>query len=259
MIRKINRRFFICLCGVIGLAVGTIIGPRYFSRMLDQTNLNTVSVVNRDSFSFLEQSSDQLADQVKLLNSIGNGGNLMLLSNYSDQKNWQNSTLIAQIVRSGSAGSPETAIFHGWNPGIYENYLMEAGKKEVAKEAPAFYDWMDELRFAKYYGLTCESDPDSHMMQMMNLWYLRFSDEQTFDYYFLVNASTCQIYYAEIYNLLTDIEADDSWTESTQNMATVAGSFLWTGIYGAVCSGSLIIIIMLDDYLTVYGRRRTEL
>lgn len=142
MIRKINRRFFICLCGVIGLAVGTIIGPRYFSRMLDQTNLNTVSVVNRDSFSFLKQSSDQLADQVKLLNSIGNGGNLMLLSNYSDQKNWQNSTLIAQIVDQVALASTNGYI--PWlEPGNYENYLMEAGKKEVAKEAPAFYDWMD--------------------------------------------------------------------------------------------------------------------
>ena len=224
MIRKITRRVFICLCGVIGLAVGTIIGPRYFSRILDQTNLNTVSVVNRDSFSFLEQSSDQLADQVKLLNSIGNGGNLMLLSNYSDQETWQNSTLIAQIVDQVALASTNGYI--PWlEPGNYENYLMEAGKKEIAKEASAFYDWMDELRFAKYYGLTCESDTDSHMMQMMNLWYLRFSDEQTFDYYFLVNAATCQIYYAEIYNLLTDIEADDSWTESTQNMETVAGIF----------------------------------
>lgn len=105
MIRKINRRFFICLCGVIGLAVGTIIGPRYFSRMLDQTNLNTVSVVNRDSFSFLEQSSDQLVDQVKLLNSIGNTGNLMLLSNYSDQETWQNQYIDCPDHRSGSAGS----------------------------------------------------------------------------------------------------------------------------------------------------------
>lgn len=104
MIRKINRRFFICLCGVIGLAVGTIIGPRYFSRMLDQTNLNTVSVVNRDSFSFLKQSSDQLADQVKLLNSIGNGGNLMLLSNYSDQKKLAEQYADCPDCRSGSAG-----------------------------------------------------------------------------------------------------------------------------------------------------------
>ena len=185
MIRKINRWFFICLCGVIGLAVGTIIGPRYFSRMLDQTNLNMVSVVNRDSFSFLEQSSDQLADQVKLLNSIGNGGNLMLLSNYSDQKNWQNSTLIAQIVDQVALASIDGYI--PWlEPGIYENYLMEIMKKQASKESPAFYDWMNELKFAKYYGLTCESDTDSHMMQMMNLWYLRFSDEQTFDYYFLV-------------------------------------------------------------------------
>ena len=136
MIGKINRRFFICLCGVIGLAVGTIIGPRYFSRMLDQTNLNTVSVVNRDSFSFLEQSSDQLVDQVKLLNSIGNSGNLMLLSNYSDQETWQNSTLIAQITDQVALAAGDGYI--PWlEPGIYENYLMETGKKEVAKEAPA--------------------------------------------------------------------------------------------------------------------------
>lgn len=129
-----------------------------------QTNLNTVSVVNRDSFSFLEQSSDQLADQVKLLNSIGNGGNLMLLSNYSDQETWQNSTLIAQIVDQVALASTNGYI--PWlEPGNYENYLMEAGKKEVAKEASAFYDWMDELRFAKCYGLTCESDTDSHMMR----------------------------------------------------------------------------------------------
>ena len=251
MIRKINRRFFICLCGVIGLAVGTIIGPRYFSRMLDQTNLNTVSVVNRDSFSFLEQSSDQIVDQVKLLNSIGNGGNLMLLSNYSDQETWQNSTLIAQIVDQVALASTNGYI--PWlEPGNYENYLMEAGKKEVAKEASAFYDWMDELRFAKYYGLTCESDTDSHMMQMMNLWYLRFSDEQTFDYYFLVNAATCQIYYAEIYNLLTDIEADDSWTESTQNMATVAGIFYGPEYMEQFAAGAYYYY-HADDYLTVYG------
>ena len=62
----------------------------------------------------------------------------MLLSNYSDQETWQNSTLIAQIVRSGSAGSPQTAIFHGWNPGIYENYLMEAVKKAGSKGSTGF-------------------------------------------------------------------------------------------------------------------------
>ena len=251
MIRKINRRFFICLCGVIGLAVGTIIGPRYFSRMLDQTNLNTVSVVNRDSFSFLEQSSDQLVDQVKLLNSIGNSGNLMLLSNYSDQETWQNSTLIAQITDQVALAAGDGYI--PWlEPGIYENYLMETGKKEVAKEASAFYDWMDELRFAKYYSLTCESDPDSHMMQMMNLWYLRFSDEQTFDYYFLVNASTCQIYYAEIYNLLTDRKADDSWTELPQNATTIAEVFYGEEYTEQFASGAFYYY-QANDFQIVYG------
>ena len=129
---------------------------------------------------------------------------------------------------------------------------MEIMKKQASKEAPAFYDWMNELKFAKYYSLTCESDPDSHMMQMMNLWYLRFSDEQTFDYYFLVNASTCQIYYAEIYNLLTDREADDSWTESPQNAATVAEVFYGEEYAEQFASGAFYYY-QASDFQTVYG------
>ncbi len=251
MITRSNKIFCLCLTGVICLAVGAVMGPRYFSRILDLRDLNTVSIINRDQFSFLEQSSDQLVDQVKLLNSIGNSGNLMLLSNYSDQETWQNSTLIAQITDQVALAAGDGYI--PWlEPGIYENYFMEIMKKQASKEAPAFYDWMNELKFAKYYSLTCESDPDSHMMQMMNLWYLRFSDEQTFDYYFLVNASTCQIYYAEIYNLLTDREADDSWTESPQNAATVAEVFYGEEYAEQFASGAFYYY-QASDFQTVYG------
>ena len=251
MITRSNKIFCLCLTGVICLAVGAVMGPRYFSRILDLRDLNTVSIINRDQCSFLEQSSDQLVDQVKLLNSIGNSGNLMLLSNYSDQETWQNSTLIAQITDQVALAAGDGYI--PWlEPGIYENYFMEIMKKQASKEAPAFYDWMNELKFAKYYSLTCESDPDSHMMQMMNLWYLRFSDEQTFDYYFLVNASTCQIYYAEIYNLLTDREADDSWTESPQNAATVAEVFYGEEYAEQFASGAFYYY-QASDFQTVYG------
>ena len=251
MITRSNKIFCLCLTGVLCLAAGTILGPRYFSRILDLRDLNAVSIIKRDQFSFLEQSSDQLVDQIDLLNSIGNGGNLLLLSNYSDQKNWQNSTLIAQVTDQVALATGDGYI--PWlEPGIYENYLMEIMKKQTSKEALAFYDWMNELKFAKYYSLTCESDPDSHMMQMMNLWYLRFSDEQTFDYYFLVNASTCQIYYAEIYNLLTDREADDSWTESPQNAATVADVF-YGEEYAEQFAAGAFYYYQASDFQTVYG------
>ena len=251
MIRKINRRFLLCLCGVVCLAVVTIVGPRYFSRMLDRTNLNAVSVVNRNSFSFLEQSSDQLTDQIKLLNSIGNGGNLLLLSSYSDQETWQNSTLIAQITDQTALASGDGYI--PWlEPGIYDNYVAATGDKKAAKESVAFFDWMNELRFAKYYSLTCESDTDSHMMQMMNLWYLRFSDEQTFDYYFLVNAATCQIYYAEIYNLLTNMEGDNILTETPSNKAT-EGVFFYEPEYAEQFASGSFYYYQADDYLMVYG------
>ena len=255
MITRSNKIFCLCLTGVLCLAAGTILGPRYFSRILDLRDLNAVSIIKRDQFSFLEQSSDQLVDQVKLLNSIGNSGNLMLLSNYSDQETWQNSTLIAQITDQVALAAGDGYI--PWlEPGIYENYLMEIMKKQASKEALAFYDWMNELKFAKYYSLTCESDPDSHMMQMMNLWYLRFSDEQTFDYYFLVNASTCQIYYAEIYNLLTDREADDSWTESPQNTATVAEVF-YGEEYAEQFAAGAFYYYQASDFQIVYGDEGT--
>ena len=42
----------------------------------------------------------------------------------------------------------------------------------------------------------------------MNLWFLRFSDNNTFDYYFLVDASDYTIYYAEIHNDWTAAEAE---------------------------------------------------
>ena len=251
MITRSNKIFCLCLTGVLCLAAGTILGPRYFSRILDLRDLNTVSIINRDQFSFLEQSSDQLSDQIELLNSIGSSGNLMLLSNYSDQETWQNSTLIAQVTDQVALAAGDGYI--PWlEPGIYENYLMEIMKKQASKEAPAFYDWMNELKFAKYYSLTCESDPDSHMMQMMNLWYLRFSDEQTFDYYFLVNASTCQIYYAEIYNLLTDREADDSWTESPQNATSITEVFYGEEYTEQFASGAFYYY-QASDFQIVYG------
>ena len=251
MITRSNKIFCLCLTGVLCLAAGAIMGPRYFSRILDLRDLNTVSIINRDQFSFLEQSSDQLVDQIKLLNSIGNGGNLMLLSNYSDQETWQNSTLIAQITDQAALASGDGYI--PWlEPGIYDNYVTTTGDKQSAKESLAFFDWMNELKFAKYYSLTCESDPDSHMMQMMNLWYLRFSDDQTFDYYFLVNASTCQIYYAEIYNLLTDMEGDDSWTETPSNASTDETLFYGPEYIEQFASGSFYYY-QAYDYLMVYG------
>ncbi len=251
MITRSNKIFCLCLTGVLCLAAGAVMGPRYFSRILDLRDLNTVSIINRDQFSFLEQSSDQLVDQVKLLNSIGNAGNLMLLSSYSDRETWQNSTLIAQITDQAALASGDGYI--PWlEPGIYDNYVTTTGDKQAAKESLAFFDWMNELKFAKYYSLTCESDPDSHMMQMMNLWYLRFSDDQTFDYYFLVNASTSQIYYAEIYNLLTDMEADDSWSETPSNVSTDEALFFAPEYVEQFALGSFYYY-QADDYLMVYG------
>ena len=61
--------------------------------------------------------------------------------------------------------------------------------------------------FARNYSLTYTADTETNSREMLNFWYLRFSDGKTFDYYFIVNAVTYQIYYAEIYNQYTDYAA----------------------------------------------------
>lgn len=45
MITRSNKIFCLCLTGVICLAVGAVMGPRYFSRILDLRDLNTVSII----------------------------------------------------------------------------------------------------------------------------------------------------------------------------------------------------------------------
>lgn len=182
-----HRNFFpLCLIGVGCLAAAVLFGPRYFSRMMDSRDLSLVAVTDRDDFSFLKQSSGQLLNQAPLLSSIGNVGELLLLTVQSEPGTWQSSHLVSSVYEEA-----KSAAAQGMLPWIHTDE-----------------DWQDTIQYAKYYSLTAHTDSDAQSREMLNLWYLRFSDEETFDYYFLVNALTYQIYYAEIYNEKTEQEED---------------------------------------------------
>lgn len=195
--RKPNPFFLLCLAGTILLAAGIILLPRYFSRSMDIRNMNKVAAANRDDFSFLETSSGSVVDTVHALGKIKrDGSNLKLITAFNNSARI-NDELLDQVydqaidaVNFGflpwiGIGKYDISLKMGWDIELYES-------------------WIKYIRSAKYYSLTYDSETHPNTKEILNLWFLRFSDGESFDYYFLVDAINYRIYYAEIYNVYTD-------------------------------------------------------
>lgn len=195
--RKINPVFLLALTATICLACGIILLPRYISRSIDEHSMNEVSLANREDFSFLEPTSDSVVDIVHALENIKrDGSNLKLITSF-DQSARINDELLKNVLDQALLASDLGMI--PWI-GIGEhNYYTSMG----LELEPLDY-WVDEIRYAKYYSLTCDSREYPNTQEILNFWFLRFSDEKTFDYYFLVDAATYHIFYTEIYNQYTE-------------------------------------------------------
>jgi len=205
--RTWNKLFWLCLIGMILLAAGIIFLPRYFSRGLDMGKMNQVQLAERENFSFLEQSSDSILDNARAfryLNSADN--NLMLISSY-DESAKINSELLEAVYSEAMNAAETGAIPWISSIGYYASsdvYSRIYAEDELDSSYDPWMYWGQMVRFARYYSLTYPSHTGSNTKEMLNFWYLRFSDGETFDYYFLVNAATYQIYYARIHNFFTD-------------------------------------------------------
>jgi len=196
-----NRLFWLCLTGTILLTAGVIFLPRYLSRSLDLRELNWVEVSERDDFSFLEPSSGSVLENVQVFRNLTyNGENLTLISSIEEPVR-MNNELLEQVYNQVMLASELEML-----PWVSFRRYEYSDKLEESDPAPYQY-WPEYAKFARYYSLTYESEENPHKTEMLNFWYLRFSDTKTFDYYFIVSAVSYQIYYAELYNADTDLYA----------------------------------------------------
>ena len=201
MNKPMNQKllFIVSLLCVVTVAVGAVFLPRYLSRGLDQSRLNKVTVVDRTHFSYLEQSSGSMIENIQALSFMKNESNLMLLSNMDASTARLNQELLTKVYDQAMIAS-EYGMLPWLGVGDY--------KTRRTSDYDIVTDWENDVRFARYYSLTYDSDNDENTKELLNLWYLRFSDNSTFDYYFLVNASDYTIYYAEIHNEWASAEAE---------------------------------------------------
>lgn len=207
--RTWNKLFVLCLTGTVLLAAGVIFLPRYFSRKWDMSRLDKVEAVFREKFSYLEQSSNGVLENSLAFRHLNNADdNLMLIASY-DETAKVNMDLLEAVYDQAMLASD-----YGMLPWIgYQSFHFS---EKMGLDMGVYEYWVDKVRFARYYSLTYDSDEEENTKEMMNFWYLRFSDGKNYDYYFLVNASTYKIYYAEIYNAWTDYMVRFSgWIQGT--------------------------------------------
>lgn len=199
--RTWNRLFLICLAGTICIGLGIIFAPRYLSRKMDMRRENQIAMVSRDNFSFLEQGEGTVMEHVKVFRNLHpDSEDLRLITSVTDSER-VNDDILKQVYDQAI-----TASAYGMLPLIMDYYQMY-GYTDVslsAEDMSPYEYWGDRIKFARYYSFTYDSDTNPNTKEILNFWLLRFSDGKTFDYYFLVDAITFRIYYAELYNSMTD-------------------------------------------------------
>lgn len=204
--RTWNWHFWLCLAGTILLAAGVVFLPRHISRNLDKKDLNWVELSERTDFSFLEPGNNSILENERAFRHLTRDGENLVLISSIHEPGRINSELLEQVYDQVMTAA-EIGMLPWLGPVGYnlQASLSDSQIKEVLSE-PYVY-WADQVQFARYYNLSYESENSPNKTEMVNFWYLRFSDNKTFDYYFIVNAISYQIYYAEIYNTYTDFYA----------------------------------------------------
>lgn len=193
--RARNRIFLLSLLGTVFLAAGIIFLPRYFSRRLDEASMNQVQLLTSEHFSFLEPGNGSISETAAIFQKTGTD-NISLISSTTEPG--KINTEMTEAVYEQAMIASELGLLP-WIGSLGYQFAYEYGLDEL----PLDY-WGDQIRYARYYSLIYSSEEDSGIKRLLNFWALRYSDGKSFDYYFLVDAQSYQIYYMEIYNEYTE-------------------------------------------------------
>lgn len=214
--------FWLCLVGTLFLTIGVIFLPRYFSRSLDMRRMNHVEVSRRDDFSFLKPASNEVVEVSRAFQSLAKNEKEPILLTSLDDPSQISQELLAAVYEQAMIGA-EMGIFPWIN--------IEEDKTSSAYDSwtPIYHSWQNDVTFARFYSITYTSSNDPHKQEILNFWYLNFSDGKRFDYSFIINAVTYQIYYAKIYNEFSSQMAESFFVEQEQIYYETEGNFSSSG------------------------------
>lgn len=206
--------YAIGILSILILLLGTFLMPQLYSTIVDNKDLNQVHVVERESFSFENPVDMTVYEQVQQM--------MEALT--------RKESLKRTLYLTGAEMTDELLLDN------VREALEIVTQYKMIPDISA-YDLEKNMIYAEYYNLIDSTTEGGEKA----FWVLRFSDRQTFDFTFWIDASEYIVYQAEIYCLeaadyVTQLTSDDKEVVlflNTQFMEGSASYFEAEG-YGAL-------------------------
>lgn len=179
--------YTIAVLMIMILILATFLMPQMFSAVVDEKDLNQVHAVERESFSFetlVDMTVGERVQQVMVVINNKNSVRRTLALNDGE--------VLDRNLYDGLKEAIGIAVLHKLMPDI------------------SAYDIESNIVYAEYYNLSDGATENAET----GFWTLRFSDYETFDFTFRVDATEYIIYQAELYcaevtEYIAQITSDD--------------------------------------------------
>ena len=193
--------YFIGILLVTILLLITFLLPELYSAYMDTKDLNRVQVMERENFSFKELVDMTIQDKVQQMMATLDTKNELRRTLYLVGKDAADAELLERLREA-----LDITIQYQMLPNI------------------SGYDLENNIVYAEYYNL---SDGMAESEEIA-FWNIRFSDYQTFDFTFRIDAAGPVIYQAELYCIevseyLKQLTGGDVVVAETLNMQFVEG------------------------------------
>ncbi len=182
--------YAIAVLSILILLLGTFLMPQFYSTLVDRKDMNKTHAIERERFNFENPIDMTVYEQVQMMMEALNEKNALKRTLYLSG---------AEIADAQLLKSVREAL------DIVTQYKMIPDLSA--------YDIEKNIVYAEYFNLSDNTGTTEGGEKAF--WVLRFSDSQTFDFTFRIDATEYIIYQAEIYcaeatDYVTQLTSDDS-------------------------------------------------
>lgn len=181
------------------IVLATFLMPQAYSALVDRKDLNKVHAVDREQFSFENPVEIAVSDRVQQMLEALNRKEALRRPLYLKGSEVTDGELLQGIRESMGI-----AVQYGILPDI------------------TGYDIENNIIYAEYYNLSNEGTKGAET----GFWNIRFSDYETFDFTFRVDAVNYMIYQTEIYCVEAKEYLNHFGAESRENQANLNREFM---------------------------------
>lgn len=224
--------YFISILLVTILVLITFLLPEIYSTFMDTKELNRIQVMEREDFSFRELVDMTIQEKVQQMMAALDSKDGLRRTLYLEGKDAADAELLERLREA-----LDITIQYQMLPDI------------------SAYDLENNIVYAEYYNIS-DGTLDT---EEIAFWNIRFSDYQTFDFSFRIDATETVIYQAELYCIevseyLKLLTGQDTAVTETLNMQFIEGCEKYFEVEGY----DILTSKWLEEIAIMFGYERGE-